>query len=245
MDLTTGLTSFYDNMLHAAPAPVSNAMRSAAKDHEDTFNWNAAVKVGDALPSFELPDGSSKYWTKDELLAKGPILIVFDRGGWCPLCNMALRAFQQYVHLFQEKGVTLMAVSPDPPDVSGARKVKMELDLDFLLLSDPANDLARALGIINQQPETLRPVLSTMNGSYSDSTTSMDVPVPATILVDGMGIVNQASVNLRIQQRLDPATALEWIEGLKTSKSNLPRSERTGPRMPDRATSESWYGRRQ
>lgn len=213
MALAAELTSFYDNMHRNAPPAVSGALRSAAKDHEATFDPKAAVQVGHKLPAFSLPDGTGKYWTKDQLLAKGPLLISFQRGGWCPLCNIELRALQKYAHTFQQQGVTLVAVSPDAPKDALVRKESMQLG--FLLLSDATNELAAKLGIVNKQPESVRPVLASLDSGFEDSARTLDVPVPATILVDETGTVRQTYINPVYHQRLEPSTALKWIEELK------------------------------
>jgi hypothetical protein len=42
------------------------------------------VSVGDKLAPFALPDTTGKTRTIDELTARGPAVIVFYRGGWCP-----------------------------------------------------------------------------------------------------------------------------------------------------------------
>lgn len=213
MALAAELTSFYDNMHRTAPPAVSGTFRSAAKQHEETFDRKAAVQIGHKLPDFSLHDGSGACWTKDQLLAKGPLLISFQRGGWCPLCNIELRSLQKYARTIKEQGVTLVAISPDSPTDSLSRRETM--GLDFLMLSDPENELAAKLGIVNKQPESMRPILASSHSAFKESTKSLDVPVPATILVDEDGGVRQTYVNPRYHERLEPSIALKWIEEMK------------------------------
>lgn len=213
MALAAELTSFYDKMQATAPPAISRKMSSAAKDHEASFDRKAAVQIGQALPEFSLSDGSGESWTKEQLLAKGPLLISFQRGGWCPMCNIELRSLQKYAHTIKERGVTLVAISPDSPTDSLSRRATM--GLDFLLLSDPHNELAAKLGIVNKQPESLRQIMASSDATFQDSAKSLDVPVPATILVDETGIVKQTYVNPRYHERLEPSTALKWIEEMK------------------------------
>ncbi len=92
-----------------------------------------------------------------ELLAKGPLLISFYRGGWCPYCNLALKALQDSLSAIKARGVTLVAISPELPNQSLTMQEKNELQ--FPVLSDVGNNLARKLGIVFQQPDTLRPIL--------------------------------------------------------------------------------------
>ena len=51
--------------------------------------------MGDTLPSFELIDAHGSAVDLDQVVAGGPAVIVFYRGGWCPYCNVALRTYQQ------------------------------------------------------------------------------------------------------------------------------------------------------
>ena len=97
-----------------------------------------------------------------ELLAKGPLLISFYRGGWCPYCNLALKALEDSLPAIRAKGVTLVAISPELPNQSLTTQEKDELQ--FPVLSDVGNNLARKLGIVFLQPESVRPILKAYGG---------------------------------------------------------------------------------
>jgi peroxiredoxin len=89
--------------------------------------------------------------TLDQLVESGPAVIVFYRGGWCPYCNLALRTYQR--ELLPELaafGARLVAISPQSPDQSLSTAEKAELE--FTVLSDPGNRVARGVGIVFQQP---------------------------------------------------------------------------------------------
>jgi peroxiredoxin len=205
------LNSFYDSLHNSIPSGLSQTVKAADQAHINTFDRHKAVQVGSKLPDFTLLDATQKMVSKAELLAEGPILISFYRGGWCPFCNIELRALQRNVEKFHEQGVQLVAISPDAPDASLTRKQSM--GLDFHVLSDTNNTLARQLGLINSQPEALRPMLASTDKSFESG--SLDVPVPATLLVDADGLVREAFVNPKYHERLEPATALRWIAKMK------------------------------
>jgi len=75
----------------------------------------ASIKVGDKLDSFTLRNAIAKPVTLDELVAAGPAVIVFYRGGWCPYCNLALRTYQQDL-LPRLKGFDGHPGGHQPPD---------------------------------------------------------------------------------------------------------------------------------
>ena len=49
-----------------------------------------ALRVGDAMPSFMLPNAEGHLVFSDELLKRGPLVVNFFRGDWCPYCRRTL-----------------------------------------------------------------------------------------------------------------------------------------------------------
>jgi peroxiredoxin len=110
------------------------------------------VKVGDRLDSFTLDDATGAPVSLDGLVASGPAVIVFYRGGWCPYCNLALRTYEQgLTPQLGRFGASLVAISPQSPDESLSTVEKA--DLSFTVLSDPGSRLAKRIGIAFQQTE--------------------------------------------------------------------------------------------
>ena len=69
------------------PAEVVEAF---ARDRERMINrgtLSEAVAAGELLEDFILPDATGKDVSLSELVASGPAVLVFYRGGWCPYCN--------------------------------------------------------------------------------------------------------------------------------------------------------------
>ena len=150
-----------------------------------------------------------------ELLAKGPLLISFYRGGWCPYCNMALKALQDSLSAIKAKGVTLVAISPELPDQSLTLQEKS--GLQFPVLSDVGNNLARKLGIVFQQPDTVRPILKAYGVDLQarNGDDSYEVPFPASYLIDTKGVIRSALLDPDYTHRLEPSIALGWIDEMQ------------------------------
>jgi thiol-disulfide isomerase/thioredoxin len=55
----------------------------------------SARKVGDQVEDFILMDAHGEPVRLNTLLGKGPVVISFYRGGWCPYCNIELRGLQR------------------------------------------------------------------------------------------------------------------------------------------------------
>jgi peroxiredoxin len=137
--------------------------------------------------------------------------ITFYRGGWCPYCNLALRSFQKNLAAIQAAGVTLVAISPEVPDAALTTAEKHELA--FPVLSDLGNAFARRLGLVWKQPDAMRPVFAGLGHDMVkfQGDDSLEVPVPATLLVDKEGIVREAFIVADWSVRVDPEVVLGWI----------------------------------
>jgi len=191
-----------------------NAARSVKTAFEQNFDTSSTIQVGAKFPSFQLPDANGKEVSSTELLAKGPLLVLFFRGSWCVFCATMLRFLQQHAAAFEAKGVTLVAVSPERPQI--AHETLDKLGLSFRVLSDACNGLAHQLGIVWKQPPEMVTILNGLGVDLVEKNgdDKWEVPVPSTFLVDRDGVVRNAAVEPDYTKRLEPETMLEWIDQL-------------------------------
>ncbi|KAJ5118483.1 hypothetical protein N7448_010190 [Penicillium atrosanguineum] len=214
MALNKELSTTYDQFLETAPKEISSVIVDAASNFKSVYDPAKAIQPGSPFPQFQLSDAIGNKVSLNDLLAKGPILVSFYRGEWCPFCNVELRALQTHLDEFHQKGVTLVAVSPELPNQSLSTSEK--LSLKFPVLSDVGNQLAKNLGLLFPQPESMRDVFDKFGVDWNQryGNDNLELPVPATFLVDKEGIVRNSFVNPEYQYRLDPETALHWIDQL-------------------------------
>lgn len=155
--------------LAAAAAEIATAPKEVLEMIESGLNLvqtkfgtlDGVIQVGSKMPAFTLSDATGTPVSSSSLLAKGPLLITFYRGNWCPYCNIALHALGERLDEIHAQGVELAAISPELPDTSLTTQEKNELK--YLVLSDEGNAFARKLGIVWKQPETLRPLFESRN----------------------------------------------------------------------------------
>lgn len=214
MSLQTEITSLIENSKHKVPEDVKQTIIGAKTAFQDSFDASSTIQIGDRLPPFRLPDVTGKEVSSTDLLAKGPLLIVFYRGEWCTFCQITLHHLQQHLAAFEAKGVTLVTISPELPDTSLTTTEKHSLT--FPVLSDVGNRFARQLGIVWAQPREMESVFDRFGYDLAkrNGDDSLEVPVPATFLVDGRGVVRNAFVEPDYVKRLEPQTALDWIDEL-------------------------------
>jgi peroxiredoxin len=102
---------------------------------------------------FELANSTGKTVKLLELTARGPVVLTWYRGGWCPDCNVALRGFQKSLSEFRAAGATLAALSPEMPahNLSAAEKNHLE----FEVLSDRNLKVAHAFNVAYKSPDVV------------------------------------------------------------------------------------------
>jgi peroxiredoxin len=168
-------------------------------------------KVGSVAPHFVLPDATGRQVALGALLGQGPVVLSFYRGGWCPYCNLELRAYQRALPEMQALGATLVAISPQTPDSSLSTAEKNELA--FSVLSDRGNVVARAYDLVHTIEERLRPLTADLREFNGDE--SWELPIPGTFVLDRDGVVVLAYTEGNHHRRLEPAAILDALRRLR------------------------------
>jgi peroxiredoxin len=104
-----------------------------------------AIAVGDMLPDFALRDAAGSARTSHQFLDRGPLVLAFFRGGWCPYCALTMVALEEARAAIEALGAQAAGIMPDPPDEIAATAAKR--GIGYPLLSDPANTYARMCGL--------------------------------------------------------------------------------------------------
>ncbi|NQX92323.1 MAG: AhpC/TSA family protein, partial [Flavobacteriales bacterium] len=158
---------------------------------ESTGITDSALQVGDKAPNFTLTNHLDQEVSLYELLKDGPVVLTWYRGGWCPYCNLTLHQLQQHLPQFKEAGATLLTLTPEVPDQSLSTKEKH--DLEFEVLSDLHNEVARKFGVVFKLEENVANAyqngfdLHAYNGDESD-----ELPLAATYIIDTNGFIKWA-----------------------------------------------------
>jgi peroxiredoxin len=169
---------------------------------------NDAPGVGDIAPDFTLPNQLGRDVSATELRSKGPLVISFYRGSWCPYCSLELHALQRYLPKIEQLGASLVAISPQLPDESMSTAEKYKLS--FIVLSDVGNVIARQFGLVFTLSETVRPVYSKFGIDLPrlNGTDTFELPVPGTFILDQEGKIRAEHVSADYKQRMEPEDIL-------------------------------------
>jgi peroxiredoxin len=174
-----------------------------------------ALQVGDAVPAITLPDALGQPVLLAALWQRGPLVIIFYRGGWCPYCNLELRAWQQRLAELQHLGATLVAVSPQTPDNSLSTAEKNALA--FPVLSDSSLHAATAFGIAFAMPQDLVDLYASVGNDLPviNGNGQWVLPIPATYVVGRDGRVAFAHVESDYRERAEPGVVLAVLAQLQ------------------------------
>ena len=193
-------------------APETRAIMEGATAALQSQNLKAsALKVGDRAPEFSLTNARGETVHSRDLLSNGPLVLNFYRGGWCPYCNLELRAYLIILPELKATGAQLAAISPMLPDASLSAQEKNELE--FHVLSDVGNRVAGDFGLVFQLSNDLKPVYQNFGidlpGANGDD--SHALPVPATYVIDPDGTIAWAFVDEDYTRRAEPADVLAHL----------------------------------
>ena len=155
-----------------------------------------AVSPGDLLEDFTLPDVTGKDVSLSELVADGPAVLVFYRGGWCPFCNLALHQYQaELVPQLSRFPARMVAISPQAPDESLSTAEKHALQ--FPVLSDAGARVARQLGVTFQPAEDVLEAQRALGLDIRETNAegATELPMPTVVVDDRDRVVRFADVH--------------------------------------------------
>ncbi len=210
-DATVALRSQLQDAYGAeALAPFDNDASAMVADGVGA----AAPAVGTSAPGFALPDIRGASRALADLLAAGPVVLVFYRGAWCPYCNLQLHAFQAALGEIEATGATLVAVSPQRPDNSLSFAEKE--GLGFIVLSDRLNTVARTYGLVFRQPDTSTSTQKDLGVDIAEvnGDDSYELPAAATFVIDTDAVIRFRSVSADYRWRVGPEEVLTALRTL-------------------------------
>lgn len=197
------------------PKAARMTMEQATVKLRESGIIDKAKKKGDRYIDFTLPDVNGKPIKLSEALKNGPVVLTFYRGGWCPYCNLQLKAYQDYLGEFKKAGGQLIAVSPETME-SGNTTVKKN-DLEFAILSDDKNKIARKYGLVFPLEEDLKKVYLKfgLDLEKNQGNDSWELPIPATYVIAKDGKIVFSFLNVDYVQRAEPKDIVEALKKLK------------------------------
>lgn len=215
--LSTSLKEALDQRRNDFNATASQTIKKVFEEGVDAVAESGilsqAKQVGDLAPSFTLKNALGENVSLNDYLSKGPVVLTWYRGGWCPYCNITLRRLQMELPNIRTYGANLLALTPELPDKSLSTSEKHELE--FEVLSDIGNQVAKDFGIVFKLiPEVAKIYqkafdLHGYNGDESD-----ELPLSATYVITPDGKITYSYLNADYRNRAEPSEILNALSSI-------------------------------
>ena len=193
------------------PSSVIETMHRATDELKASGLAERAKKVGDKAPVFTLRDPEGNVVSSHDLLAKGPLIVSFYRGVWCPYCNMELQALQGALPEFEKLGASLVAISPQT--APNSRRSTRENKLSFPILSDEKGQVGEAFGLKFKLPDYLVDLYKSLKNelpAFNDDP-EWTLPMPARYVIGQDGTILYSEVNPDYTRRPEPEDMLPTL----------------------------------
>jgi peroxiredoxin len=202
-----------------APPQVVEVLHRAIDELIASGAQDKALKAGDVAPEFTLPDADGKPVSSKTLLAKGPLVVTFYRGVWCPYCNFDLSALEAVRAEIEARGASLVAVSQQTQPNS--RKSQRQNGLGFPILGDKGGEIGARFGVRWTAPDYLREVHKAVGADLTqfNGEDSWTLPMPARYVIGQDGVIAYAEVNADYTRRPEPSAILPVLDRLRQHKA--------------------------
>ena len=197
---------------YRASRSVIETMHRATAELIESGAARRAKKAGDVAPSFSLKDPEGNVISSADILKRGPLVLSFYRGVWCPYCNMELQALEAAKPEFDRYGSSLVAISPQT--APNSRKSVRQNKLSFPILSDVKGKVGAAFGLRFNLPEYLVELYEQLKNdlpTFNDDP-SWTLPMPARYVIGQDGLILYSEVNPDYTRRPEPEDIIPVLQ---------------------------------
>lgn len=166
------------------------------------------LKEGIRAPDFTGYDQTGKQVTLKSLLQKGPVVLFFYRGNWCPTCNTQLTAMQDSVDMITGQGFSLVAITPESIE-NVEQTVKLH-NISFTVIYDCQEKMMQDYDVMFNVTKDFQDLISKslkINIAEHNGRDVAHLPVTATYIINRDGIITAIHFNPDFHKR----ASVSWI----------------------------------
>lgn len=200
-----------ENLAKQLPTEVLEVFGKSIQDLKANGIAESSIDIGEKFPDFTLPNTNDEMVELKKLLKNGKVIVAFFRGSWCPYCNLELKALQDNLKQITGRNATLVAISPQRSDYS--EELKSNHQLDFELLMDKDNALAKQLGISFGLQDFVIPTYGSLGIELSEynENNNNELPVPAVFVINTNGSITYKFVDTNYMNRINIQELIEQL----------------------------------
>jgi peroxiredoxin len=201
----------------STPPDVVAALEGSVAELVQTGLVRQALKAGERAPLFRLRSNTGDFVSLSEALDRGPVVVSFFRGGWCPFCRLELQALAEAHSEIERLGATLIGLSPLPNADSYS---------SLVILTDPGCRIAARYRVVFTVAPKFRPAYLALGypERLKKAPDRWVLPLPASYIIDRNGIVVLSYVDADYTTRLEPteiAVALAHLRARANPSSSV------------------------
>lgn len=190
-----------------------------AQSNYKTVKEAKGLQVGDLVQDFSAKDMHDSTFALSESLKKGPVVVIFYRGQWCPICNKHLSALQDSLHLIYDKGATVIAISPEKSEF--LKRTAEKTHASFSLLYDEGYKISNLFDV-TFKPDSLTTIMyNTLLGANlkkANTDDSQRLPIPATFIIGTDGKIVWRHFDPDYKKR---SKVIDIIDNIPAKTNNL------------------------
>jgi len=212
------------------PAYSEAVDRLVARVHENGGGEDAP-KPGEAMPPFMLPDEAGRLVSLQSLIGRGPAIVMFYRGHWCPYCRLNVRAVIEAQHQIEALGGQIVAIMPETQKY--AEQFKSESGAPFPVLTDLDNGYALSLNLAIWVDEEMSRMIegAGWDAPLYQGGTGWILPIPAVFVIRQDGIIAARHVDPDYRRRMELDDLLSGVKlALRETGSPVGRAEQVEKR---------------
>lgn len=176
---------------------------------------STAPRAGQPMPGFVLPDEAGALVSLEALLARGPVVVSFNRGHWCAYCRLETRALAEAQPAIAALGASLVSIVPERTEF--ARRLRRDSASAYPILADIDLGYALSLGLVmwvGEEVDRLYRAAGIALDLFQGAKGSF-LPLPATFVVGTDGIVTAAFVDPDFRRRMPIEDVLAALQALR------------------------------
>ena len=159
------------------------------------------LKVGDIAPDFKVKDNDGKEISLKKALKKGPVVMLFYRGQWCPYCNKQLSHFNDSLAMITAKGASVLAITPETPE--NVKKTIEKTKSAFPIVEDEGLAIMKMYKVnfaVDEKTITKYKGYG-IDFEKANGANGANLPVPATYVIGKDGKIKYAFFNVDYKKR--------------------------------------------
>ena len=208
--LSVRLQAVADKVRELSPAFADIVDRMVARLEKNGVGL-AAPGPGEPMPEFLLPDETGRLVSLSSLLEKGPVVISFNRGHWCPYCQLNVDALARAEQEILALGAQIVAISPETSEWGA--QLKSYAQAPFHILSDLDGAYALELSLLFWVGEEKKRAM--LSGGFDvtvyQANDTWMLPIPATFVVGSDGVILARYVDPDYRRRMEVEDLLEAL----------------------------------